>query len=56
MYYLEWLNELVHFIVNGSYEKFFIENPNLRNFIDKNHDSAQSVEIMNKINHDAESV
>ncbi|CAF0767576.1 unnamed protein product [Rotaria sordida] len=50
----EWLNELVHFILNGSYDKLFIEYPNLRDFINKNHDDSQSIEIMNKLNHDEE--
>ncbi|CAF3109580.1 unnamed protein product [Rotaria sp. Silwood2] len=52
----DWLNELVHFILNGSYDKLFIENPNLRDFINKNHDDSQSIEIMNKLNHDEELV
>ena len=49
--YLEWLNELIHFVVNGSYDKLFIEHPNLRNFVVQNHD-----EIINKLNHDQELV
>ncbi|CAF4599532.1 unnamed protein product [Rotaria sp. Silwood1] len=56
MCYLEWLNELVHFILNGSYDKLFIENPNLLDFINKNQDDSQSIEIMNKLNHDEELV
>ena len=51
IYYLGWLNEMIHFVVNGSYEKLFVENPNLRNFVLQNHD-----EIMNKLNHDQEFV
>jgi len=54
--YLEWLNELVHFVVNGSYERLFIENPNLRDLINKNQDDIQSIEIMNKLNNDQELV
>ncbi len=50
--YLEWLNELVCFVVNGSYEKLFIENPNLRDFMNKNQDDL----IMNKLNNDQEYV
>jgi hypothetical protein len=50
--YLEWLNELVHFVVNGSYDRLFIENSNLRDFID----DIQSIEIMNKLNNDQELV
>jgi len=56
IYYLEWLNELVHFVVNGSYDKFFNENLNLRDFINKNHDDSQWIEIMDKLNHDQELV
>jgi hypothetical protein len=56
VYYLEWLNELVRFVVNGSYDRLFIENPNLRNFVNKNHDDSQSIEIMNKLNNDPELV
>ncbi|CAF0750035.1 unnamed protein product [Adineta steineri] len=52
----EWLNELICFVVNGSYEKLFNENPNLRDFVNKNHDDIQSIEIMNKLNHDQELV
>jgi len=54
--YLEWLNELVHFVVNGSYDRLFIEHPNLRDFINKNPDDSQSIEIMNKLNNDQELV
>ena len=54
--YLEWLNELVHFVVNGSYDRLFIENPNLRDLIHKNHDDSQSIEIMDKLNNDQELV
>ncbi|CAF2114729.1 unnamed protein product [Rotaria magnacalcarata] len=50
----EWLNELIHYILNGSYDKIFIENPNLRDFINKNHDDSQWTEIMDKLNHDEE--
>ena len=49
--YLEWLNDLVQFVVNGSYDRLFIENPNLRDFI-----NSQSIEIMNKLNNDQELV
>jgi hypothetical protein len=56
IYYLEWLNELAHFVVNGSYDKFFNENLNLRDFINKNHDDSQWIEIMDKLNHDQELV
>jgi hypothetical protein len=54
--YLEWLNELVQFVVNGSYDRLFIENPNLRDLINKNPDDSQSIEIMNKLNNDQELV
>ena len=54
--YLEWLNELVGFVVNGSYEKLFNENPNLRGLLEKNFDDPQSAEILNRLNHDQESV
>lgn len=56
MCYLEWLNELVGFVVNGMYEKLFIENPSLREFLERNLDHSPSTEIMNKLNHDQESV
>lgn len=55
-YYLEWLNELVGSVVNGTYEKLFSENPNLQGFIERNLDDPQSTEIMNKLNHDQELV
>ncbi|CAF1483268.1 unnamed protein product [Adineta ricciae] len=47
----EWLNELIQCIVHGSYEKFFVENPNLRDFLQN--DSQQN-EIMTRLNHDQE--
>lgn len=54
--YLEWLNELAGFVVNGMYERVFIDNPNLRGFIERNLDDSQSSEILNKLNHDHEFV
>jgi hypothetical protein len=51
--YLEWLNKLVHFVVNGFYDKLFIENPNLRDLM--NDDSHQN-EILDKLNNDQELV
>lgn len=56
MYNLEWLNELVHFVVNGSYDKLFRENPILRDLINMSHDHAQWIEIMNKLDRDEELV
>ncbi len=56
VYYLEWLNELVRFVVNGAYDRLFIENPNLRDFLTNNQDDQQSIEIMNKLNNDQELV
>lgn len=56
LYYLEWLNELVRFVVNGAYDRLFIENPNLRDFLTNNQDDQQSIEIMNKLNNDQELV
>lgn len=53
---LEWLNELVHLVVNGSYDRLFIENSNLRDLINKNQDDPQLIEIMNKLNNDQELV
>ena len=54
--YLEWLNELVHSVVNGSYDRLFIENSNLRDLMNKNQDDSQVTEIMNKLNNDQELV
>ena len=54
--YLEWLNGLVQLVVNGSYDRLFIENPNLRDFINTNQDDSQLIEIMNKLNNDQELV
>ena len=56
VYYLEWLNELACFVVTGAYDRLFTENPNLRNFVNKNQDDSQSIEIMNKLNNDPELV
>lgn len=53
---LEWLNELAGFVVNGMYEKLFIDNPNLRGFVERNLDDSQSIEIMKKLNDDHELV
>lgn len=56
VFYLEWLNELIHFVVTGAYDRLFIENPNLRDFINRNQDDSKSIEIMNKLNNDSELV
>lgn len=50
----EWLNELVHLVVNGSYEKFFNDNPDLQDLSNLNQDDSQLIEIKNKLNNNQE--
>ncbi|UJR28856.1 hypothetical protein I4U23_010080 [Adineta vaga] len=50
----EWLNELIQFVVHGSYEKLFSENSILQDILLKNQNDSQWNEIMMKLNHDQE--
>ena len=53
---LEWLNELIRDVVNGAYERLFIDHPNLRDLVNRNQDDPQSIEIFKKLDNDQELV